>query len=209
MSTTPAPSRRREQAREERVVRRRRQILDAAARIMYETGYHDMSMQAVAEAAEVSVGLIYQYFGSKQDILLSVIVDILEEFRESLPRALAQAGADPRDRVADGFRAFCAIIDGKRQATLLAYRESQTLDDEGRSTIIRMEVETMEPIRQAIVDGIEAGVFRPVPAALVAHNLKIIAHGWALKHWDLGSRMTLREYVDAQLELLFASLSPA
>ena len=49
-------------ARESRVRARRAAILRAAAAIMVRTGYHEMSMQAVAEAAGMSVGLIYQYF---------------------------------------------------------------------------------------------------------------------------------------------------
>ena len=48
----------------------------------------------------------------------------------------------------------------------------------------RQEQETIDPFRVAVEAGIAAGVFRPVPAELVAHNLKLAAHGWALKHWD-------------------------
>ena len=41
-----------------RVQRRRRQILDAATEVMSTTGFHATSMQAVAERAGISVGLI-------------------------------------------------------------------------------------------------------------------------------------------------------
>ena len=63
---------------------------------MIRTGYHEMSMQAVAEDAGMSVGLIYQYFGGKQEVLRAVIVDILDAFRAEVPAAMSAAGDDPQ-----------------------------------------------------------------------------------------------------------------
>lgn len=197
---------RREERRLARVERRRGQILEAAARIMYRTGYHGMSMQAVAERAGMSVGLIYQYFGGKEDVLEAVIVEILEGFRARVPTAMDAAGADPEARLRAGFIAFSEVIDSRREATLLAYRESQTLSPSGRATIIAMEEETTEPFRAAVRAGIEAGLFRPVSPELVAHNLKMAAHAWALKHWDLARHLTLADYIDAELDLVLTSI---
>lgn len=173
---------------------------------MIRTGYHEMSMQAVAEDAGMSVGLIYQYFGGKQEILRAVIIDILDAFRAEVPVAMSAAGEDPQAQLAAGFAAFCAVIDEKRSGALLAYRESQTLDAAGQAEIIRLEQETIDPFRVAIEAGIASGVFRPVPADLVAHNLKLAAHGWALKHWDVGARLDLAAYVQAELDLHLAAI---
>ena len=80
------------------------------------------------------------------------------------------------------------------------------LDAAGQAEIIRLEQETIDPFRVAVEAGIAAGVFRPVPAELVAHNLKLAAHGWALKHWDVGARLDLTAYIDAELDLLLAAI---
>ena len=84
---------------------------------------------------------------------------------------------------------------------------SQTLDAAGREEIMRLERETIDPFRAAVQEGIDVGAFRPVPADLVAHNLKLAAHGWALKHWDLAPTRSLEEYVQEQLDLLLAALA--
>jgi len=196
-------------ARQERIERRQREVREAATRIMIATGYHGMSMQAVADEAQMSVGLIYSYFGGKEELLQSVIVEILDEFRVRVPASMARAGIDPVDRLRQGFQTFCTIIDEKREGTLLTYRESQTLPESGRRAIIRLEIETTEPFRQAVEDGIASGVFRPVDAELVTHNLKMAAHSWALKHWHLAPRMTLQEYIDRQLELALLAILAA
>ena len=196
-----------EDAKTLRVSRRRRQVLQAAAKLMQKSGYHSMSMQALADEAEISVGLIYQYFGNKDDVLRAVIVDILEDFREAVPQAMRGVGQDPVARLSSGMRAFCEIVDSKRDATVLAYRESLTLSTAGRDQIKFLEIQTTEPIRQAVSDGIDQGTFRPVDPELIVHNLLMIAHGWALKHWRLATMMSLEDYIRAETAMLLASIN--
>lgn len=205
-ATTKAGGHARELARQQRIERRRSQILEAAAHIMYRTGFHGMSMQAVAERAGMSVGLIYTYVEGKDELLEAVVVDILDRFGDRVPRAIASAGADPEAQLRAGFLAFCAVIDERREAVLLTYRESQTLTSSGRRTIIRLEQETIQPLADTVTAGINAGVFRPVSVPVVAHNLKMAGHSWALKQWDLARRMSLQEYVDAEMDLILAGL---
>jgi len=192
---------------DERVRRRRRQILAAATNLMQQTGFHAMSMQSVADQANVSVGLIYQYFGNKEDLLRGVVVDILEDFRDQIPQALAQASEDPVDRLTTAFRACCLVVDAKRAAVNLTYRESKTLTPEGLAQIMALELETAEPLRAVYRGGVAAGVFRDIDARLIAHNMLLTAHSWALKHWNLSTWLTLDEFIDHELGLLLASVT--
>ena len=61
-----------EAVRAARTGSRRRQVLDAAVKVMGQNGFHQMSMQELAAEAKVSVGLIYKYFGGKEDLLLAI-----------------------------------------------------------------------------------------------------------------------------------------
>jgi AcrR family transcriptional regulator len=189
-----------------RVQRRRRQILDAATEVMSRTGFHATAMQAVADRAGISVGLIYQYFGNKDDLLAAVIVDILEDFRDQVPAAIDRAGDDPVQRFEAAFRICCRVVDAKRDAVNLTYRESRTLSAEGLEQIKRLELETAEPIRLVYDDGVAAGVFRDVDARLVVQNVLLVAHAWALKHWHVARFVTLEEYVEQEFGLLLASV---
>ncbi len=69
-----------------------------------------------------------------------------------------------------------------------------------------LEVETAEPLREVYRDGVAAGVFLDIDARLVAHNMLLTAHGWALKHWNLSGWLTLNQYIDQELALLLASV---
>lgn len=188
-------------ARLTRAERRSRQLLDAAARLMERDGSQAVSMQAVAEEAGVSVGLIYRYFGGKDDLLLAVIVDVLGAFELRVPAAVESAGEDPVERLAAAFRAYCEVIDEHRHAAVLTYRESKSLSEEGRLRIKELEVTTSEPLRGLLREGIASGDLVDLDVDLVTYNLLLLAHGWALKHWYLERTLDFDEYVAKQTAL--------
>lgn len=193
-------------ARQMLAEQRSRQLLDAAARLMEREGSEAVSMQALAGEAGVSVGLIYRYFGSKDEVLLAVIVQVLDAFAVEVPRAIGAAGDDPVRRLAAAFAAYCTVIDEHRHAAVLTYRESKSLDAAGRERIKRLEVETSQPLRDAVRDGVEAGALRTADPDLVAYNLLLLAHAWALKHWYFEKTMALDDYISAQLALALSAV---
>lgn len=195
-----------EAARAVRTERRVRQLLAAAARLMDRDGSEAVSMQAVAAEAGVSVGLIYRYFAGKDELLLAVITEVLDTFAVQVPEAIEAAGADPVIRLAAAFRSYCEVIDQYRHAAVLTYRESKALTAEGRERIKTLEVATSEPLRQCLIDGMDAGLLRPIDASLVSYNLLLLAHAWALKHWYFERTLTFDQYVSSQTALALQSL---
>ena len=194
--------------RRARAQRRSQQLLQAAARLMERDGSEAVSMQAVADEAGVSVGLIYRYFGGKSDLLLAVILDVLDSFATTVPAAVAAAGEDPVLQLVAAFRAYCEVIDAHRHAAVLTYRESKSLTAEGRRAIKDLEVATSEPLRRILRSGIAAHVFEPVDVDLVSYNLLLLTHAWALKHWYFEGALTLDGYIREQTALALAALLP-
>lgn len=54
------------------LVKRRQQILDAAAACFSRNGFHQTSMQEICGEADLSPGAIYRYFRSKEDIIATI-----------------------------------------------------------------------------------------------------------------------------------------
>ncbi|MBB2893535.1 TetR/AcrR family transcriptional regulator [Flexivirga oryzae] len=188
-------------ARRALVEHRSRQLLDAAATLMEREGSEAVSMQALATEAGVSVGLIYRYFGSKEDVLYAVIVDVLDALATALPAALEDAPQDPVRRLAATFTAYCTVIDSHRHSTLLTYRESKSLDAERRERIKDLELETAQPLMGSLRDGVSEGLLVTDDAELVAYDLILMAHAWALKSWYFTKTRDLESYISSQLAL--------
>jgi len=81
---------------EERGDRRRTQILDAAARVLAERGYHRTTVRDIAREAGIADGTIYLYFSSKQELLLALIAQ-LGRFAERRDDFAEHAGMDLRE----------------------------------------------------------------------------------------------------------------
>ena len=187
-----------EAVRAARVSSRRRQVLDAAVNVMGKTGFHQMSMQDLATEAEVSVGLLYKYFGGKEDLLLATIVRILDVFRDQLAPVIDAAGDDVVDQLIAGIRRYIHIVDENLDGVVLTYRESRTLGAPGRSQIKDLEIATAAPLRAVLEAGVDQGVFRGVDIDLTVFDIMLLAHGWALKHWHFGPIYTVEEYIALQ-----------
>ena len=196
-------------ASEARASLRKRQLLSAAARLMARDGADAVSMQALATEASVSVGLIYRYFGNKEDLLLAVIVEVLDAFDAQVPAAIAAAGADPVERIAAAFASYCSVINDHRDAAVLSYRESKSLGAAGRDKIKDLEISTVEPLKQAVLEAIEAGRLVRVDAELFAYNLLLLAHAWALKRWYFERSFDFDTYVRKQTAVALAAVVQA
>ncbi|MBW8053803.1 MAG: TetR/AcrR family transcriptional regulator [Nitrospira sp.] len=78
-STTPAP----------RQDNRRQQLLDTAARLFRQHGYHATSMRDIASAVGMLPGSIYYHFASKDELLVTVYREGVSRIAERLDAAVA------------------------------------------------------------------------------------------------------------------------
>ena len=58
---------------QKRSIEKRNRIIEKGFELMCEKGYYNVSTPDIAEAAEVSTGIIYQYFNDKKDIFMEGI----------------------------------------------------------------------------------------------------------------------------------------
>jgi AcrR family transcriptional regulator len=67
--------------------RRRQTIIDAAAVIVDEVGYANLSVALIAEKAEAPIGLYYRYFRNKADPVLAALEESLDDYSDQLTGA--------------------------------------------------------------------------------------------------------------------------
>jgi TetR/AcrR family transcriptional regulator, fatty acid metabolism regulator protein len=77
---------------------KRRLLLDAAVRVFARKGYHASRVGDIAEEAGVAYGLLYHYFDSKEDVLLTVFRDTWRALIETI-ESVKQAGDAPREQL--------------------------------------------------------------------------------------------------------------
>ena len=183
------------------VEERRAEIVRAAVKLFSERGYYSTTIQQIAREAGISVGLVYQYFRDKDDVLFLSLKNVLESYETEIPRAL-EGIEHPLERLRVSIRAYCRIIDGLRDATVLTYRSTKSLRADRRRYIKDGETRTNRLLERCLRACISAGYVEPVNSQLLVYQYVHFAHAWALKSWALRGRYTLEQYVREGLKLL-------
>jgi AcrR family transcriptional regulator len=146
---------------------RRRQLLDRALGVFAAHGFHDTSMNDIAEAAGVTKPVLYQHFRSKRALYLELVDDVGNRMEEAIVKAVAQAPG-PREQVEAGFQAFCRfVVDDQAAFQLLFASGSWGADPEFTDRVRRVEDTLADDIAALInVDGLPA-----VRRRLLAHSI--------------------------------------
>src|SRR5262249_19278483 len=118
---------------------RREAILEAAREAFAETGYHETSLDAVAERAGVSKALLYEHFGSKRELFVAMLELHAPELIERITGAVA--AAEPGEpRLRSGLEAFFGFVEERRGAWRIMFRNAGDPDVALRLDRLRDEV---------------------------------------------------------------------
>jgi AcrR family transcriptional regulator len=183
------------------------QILDAAARLFATQGFHQTTTRQIAAEAGVAEGTIYNYFTSKQDLLIGMLnrlaeIDGLYQTMAHLPTG------DQRPFLIEFLRQRLAIID-RNLDTIRAVIPQMLADPELREQLLtRFIGPVLLTIQRYVEAQIAAGTFRRVNPALHVRLVQGMFIGIMLL--ELAGDETLREQHDrlpqAVAELLLDGL---
>jgi AcrR family transcriptional regulator len=159
-----------ERKAQERQARRRR-IQEAARTVFAERGYAGASIELIARAAQLSVGAIYLYFRSKEDLYVSLIEDTLTVFDVEMAQVREQMEVPRRLRETWDLLIRWAEKDaeGPRILRLLAQPAVRPqLSDEVVAAVSAGIARIQDHIGACVADGIHAGLYRQVNAREIA-----------------------------------------
>jgi AcrR family transcriptional regulator len=152
---------------------RKKQILDQAARLFIDRGFHSVKLEEIAEAAGVTARALYRHYDNKQALLTAAILNAQDEYQsvrnpegrapESVARPLH---AELPDLIA-------AAVE-TRALTVLWQREARYLTAADRAEV-RGRI-------NAIVAGMQAGVRLEMPELSAPHV--------ELRAWAVSSTLT-------------------
>ncbi len=203
-----------ERKAQERQARRRR-IQEAARTVFTERGYAGASIELIARAAQLSVGAIYLYFRSKEDLYVSLIEDALTVFDVEMGQVRDQLETTKRLRETWNLLVRWAERDaeGPRILRLLAQPAIRPqLSDEVVAAVSSGIGRIQDHIGACVADGIHAGIYRQVNAREIADLAWSVLLGSldaAEMHGSLGiaaEPLTLR--TDRALTMIESALLP-
>jgi len=186
---------------------KRRLILHAAIRVFAEKGYHTCRVQDVAAEAGVAYGLVYHYFGSKEELLETIFRRTWRLMLDAV-QEVEQSGAPAREQLAQ----VASIVLSGWQADPDLVRV--LVREVARSPQLQQEVDEIQhafaALERIVAQGQETGELRndinPRLAAWVLYGaLEEILTGWVYERLPAGE-VEVAEAERTVVELLYSGL---
>ncbi|MDD0838203.1 TetR/AcrR family transcriptional regulator [Curvibacter sp. HBC61] len=181
---------------------REAQLLLIARRLFAEHGFDRTSLRDIAEAAHITKAALYYYFPNKDALYERIVLESVELLHDKVAAAVSQAQGpvarvrafmetsaefqgNARDRWIAGSNAFWQAARGGQRMAALKLRDSYE-----------------QLLRRCLREGMEAGLIRPVDAAMAGRFLLSALNQmprWHRPDGRLETAQVMREYMDMLL----------
>ena len=116
-----------------------RQIVEGACRVFFKKGFHPTSMREIAEAAGMSMGQMYHYISSKDDVLFLIHKHMQTSWYQSLSDIGIEGIDDPVKRLELAIRQSLSYIVENKKLLQFIYTESKYLNKEHLRVVLEMD----------------------------------------------------------------------
>lgn len=190
--------------KDERLVNMRRdQMIQGAVSLFKEKGFHRTTTREIAKASGFSIGTLYEYIRTKEDVLYLVCDSIYDEVSGRLKRMDVEIGT--LERLKLGIDYYFHVMDEMQDEVLVMYQEAKSLSKDALPYVLKKELEMVAMFEILINRCIENGELDMTAqhAHLLAHNIFVNGQMWGFRRWALRKHYSLEEYIRLQMDLLF------
>jgi len=186
------------------VAQRHDEIFRAASRVFISRGYHTATVREIAQEAGLSLGGLYSYIRTKEDILYLVFDKLTTTLRENMRHAI-EGIEDPVEQITAALRADLKTTEQYQDEILLMYQETKSLDRASQQAVLSREADYVRFFEDILRAGYERGVFTGHPqlsADIIAYLCSILA----LRRWNLRTRFSSAEAQDGLIQFVLRAL---
>lgn len=182
---------------------RERQMIEVAEEIFAERGFQATSMDDIAERVGVSKPMIYEYFGSKEGLLVACIRAAHAELL-SVTLASVEGAGSAEEALRRGLTAFFAFIDSHRRSWKLIQVEVTVA---GQSAVD--EIEAVRQQQTAVNATLFASFLSDVPhSELEAYAEIVVGACERLASWYVQRDMSAAAAAELIMRLVWFGLRP-
>jgi AcrR family transcriptional regulator len=187
---------------------RRKEIVNAAVDLFVRKGFHRTTIREIAQKFGMSIGTLYEYIRTKEDILI-LVCDYINTTVSMRVKPSVEITEDSTQSLKNAIEIYYRIIDEMQDYILFLYQETKSLSHENRKYIFKSEEDMTEIFVNILRHGVEQGSFKiedkNIP--LTAHNIMVLGQMWAFRRWALQKNYTLERYIESQSKSILDQIS--
>lgn len=169
-------------------------ILEAAANVFRQKGYHGASMADIADAVQLQKASLYHHFASKQEILVALLDRALEMVVQRVGVVTGQA-LPPEEKLRLAIRTYLHTLSEQGNLVFVLLLEYRSLDGELYQHHIPNRDKFEQLWRDLLNEGVQAGVFACENIPLAARGL-LGTVNWTITWYRPGGSLTIEQIAD-------------
>ena len=178
----------------------REEILEAAAQIIREKGFHAASMQDIAQAVDLRKASLYHHVNSKQEILVDLLDLALDHLVNQIEAVIAE-DLPPDEKFRKALRSYLNYMAENLDLAAVLLLEHRSLEPEFRTRHIPHRDRYESYWQQIIEEGFREGIFEELDARLAVKAVLGVAN-WTIMWLNPDGRLTATEIADFSADLL-------
>lgn len=189
------------------VAQRHEQCFQAASRVFISRGYDRATVREIAREARLSLGSLYSYIRTKEDILYLVFDKLTTTLRENIRKAI-EGIEDPVEQITAALKADLRTTEQYQDEILLMYQETKALDRQSLHAVLNREAEYVKFFEDILRAGYDRGGFKGDPR-LSADIIAYLCSMLALRRWNLRRRFSSGEAIEGLIPFILRGLGVA
>lgn len=188
------------------IEKRREQMIRGAVTLFKEKGFHRTTTREIAKAAGFSIGTLYEYIRTKEDVLYLVCDSIYDEVNTRLGRLDLENGSV--ESLIKALEQYYTLIDEMQDEFVVMYQESKSLPKDALGYVLTKEMEMTKLFERLLVNCVASGELSLTQKEIVlaSHHLFVQGQMWAFRRWALND-YTIQEFIEMQTKFLLQGMA--
>jgi TetR/AcrR family transcriptional regulator, cholesterol catabolism regulator len=177
-------------------------IVNTTLKLSYKKGFDAMSLRDLSRESGLSMGALYSYFGSKED-LLSMIQYHGQLAVERILRDHIDKGSETRDKLRSAIRTHLYLSELMKSWFYFFFMETKNLNKKYRKISVESELMTERVITDILEEGVRDKVFAVDNIPLTGSVIKAMMQDWYLKQWKYAQRkISVEDYAQYVISMV-------
>ncbi|CEG21914.1 putative HTH-type transcriptional regulator YfiR [Planococcus massiliensis] len=188
------------------IEKRRAQMIRGAVTLFKEKGFHRTTTREIAKASGFSIGTLYEYIRTKEDVLYLVCDSIYDEVHARLDALDVDTGS--LDVLITAIEHYYSLIDDMQDEYVVMYQESKSLPKDALRYVLDKEMEMVSLFERLLTECADSGeiAMAPKEIKLAANHLFVQGQMWAFRRWALRD-YTIQEFIELQTKFLLQGMA--
>jgi AcrR family transcriptional regulator len=187
------------------IEKRHQQIVDGASKIFFEKGYHPTTTREIAKACGMSIGQLYHYIRSKDDVLYLIHKHMHKLWYDYIRKSNLEQIDDPVQKFTEALKQILNFQIENKKLIQFVYSESKYLDKKHFKVVLDMDYKNVISFWRDLLEDVNKKKSVKGNLDVLASLIAFILVFLPLRGWTLKDKLN-KKHIDSLVDFILRGL---